>query len=248
LAFEQDADLCTHFDIVFNQRFAHFWDTEPGWSDAALRSEVERRYSFPTIPGVQPEFEDLLEMRYSRFPSSPEFDAISWTEGRLSPDGPQDGTGGAGGSSQPILLAHIDIDNDGKLDTVMKIGFSRGYNWLVSKEYAPAEYIWVWRDSEAANLTLDPRLIAQMPLTERPALVTPSDYQRPFIYHEKTYLARYQLFLRSPGAVESESMSIVELRDGGSTDGSTGRPVLDEATLCRFSMYHAGKSAKRIRK
>jgi hypothetical protein len=57
-------------------------------------------------------------MGYSRQPSSPEFDAITWREGRFGFSTHRD---------RPMLVAELDIDNNGKPDLVIKRSFMEGF-------------------------------------------------------------------------------------------------------------------------
>ncbi|HEY4370020.1 MAG TPA: hypothetical protein VGN07_22495 [Steroidobacteraceae bacterium] len=237
-------ELCSHFDALFNEKFSHLWDTDRAWTNSELRPEVQRRYAFPTLPGLESQLDFTFEMRYSKLPSSREFEAIPWSEGRWSSVGSQDGHGGvAERLVEPVLVARLDIDNDGTIDTVMKVGFTEGYPRLVSPEGASSEYVWVWRGRNVSDLTLDPRLLEKMPIADRPASITPAAYQRPLVYRGRAYLARYQIILRRPDDVKSELMTILELRDNGKIDEAAQRPLFDEETVCRFAMTHVGASA-----
>jgi hypothetical protein len=57
-------------------------------------------------------------MGYSRQPSSPEFEAIKWREGRY---------GFATHRDVPMLVAEFDIDNNGQTDLVLKSSFMVGF-------------------------------------------------------------------------------------------------------------------------
>lgn len=226
LVVNHDPDLCKHMEGVFNRDFTHLWDSGP--QDLLLRSENQPVPAlFPPLPGVEQNREFARTVWHSRYPSSSEFDAINWQLGQMQ--------SGPTVPAEPILVAHFDFDNDGQIDTVAKIGFTRGYGDLTNPNGTNAtEYLYVWRSRP--DVTVDPASLSNEVPQDRPSVVT-GGYMRPFIYKGRVYVARYGLHTTPNRVPEREWMLVGEFKYTGALDPVLGnRPALHESFLCRFQM------------
>ena len=135
LEVNNDETVCRHMEKVYNAYFRQPWKQHPMDSK---EYEENGFYSFPRLPGMDHFADYTAPMRHARRPSSPEFDAVLWREGRridLIPlyipsesrrksieKGYQFNKGGD--RLAPLLIADFDIDNDGKVETVVQDEFN----------------------------------------------------------------------------------------------------------------------------
>lgn len=240
----QDSDLCKRMAGVFNTKFANLWKRDAFSSMDASHYTAGSKYAFPLLPGVSHASRFTFDMSLSRSPSSEEFDAIDWKEGRVTTGSPSASKTPDSETSLPVLIANIDIDNDGSQDTIVKYGFSPGYEHLASGEGLSAEAIVVWRSQVwqlPADLSLW-KLLNSQPATRAP-IVYNAAYLRPFVYNRHTYLARYDFDRLTPegkrrtkGGHPRETMSVVDVRFTGTLNGLTKRPEWTATTLCSYRM------------
>jgi hypothetical protein len=213
-------------------------------TDAAY--SVDSKYAFPLLSGVQHSARTTFDMMYSAWPTSSEFSAIHWMEGRAIQGGcPAGKTCTAASRPEPILIAYFDFDNDGFVDTVIKFGaFFPGYARMSWAE----EGLIVWRGQKLkignmANLW-DLEHPADKGLT--PLIEWYSVYIRPFIYRGVTYVASYEpsfseeasnsLNRYMPPYPIREDMFVEKYSFTGRTEAVTGRPQWTTDTICDFGM------------
>ncbi|MGH8654680.1 MAG: hypothetical protein ACREYE_22065 [Gammaproteobacteria bacterium] len=197
-------------------------------------------YAFPKMPGTEHSPEFAYNMRYSKLPTSPEFDAIEWREGRflLQDDRPQDIT------TQPMLMAEFDIDNDGNIDTVIKKSFMFDYTTWGG---------WDGRDGGADDMVIYPKgeydftgevtlhtLNHGQPGRAKPRIVEGLSL-RPFILEGVTYLSEYRQVWPTQGARHQqypteENMYVLKYRGGGQNLGGGKYTDVDMESICRFRM------------
>lgn len=189
-------DVCRHMTQIFNKRFKTPWDK--GW----LRLEpVPKIFGTPydqvfeRMPGVGYDKKFIFAMLLSKYPTSPEFEAIKWRETRVTWDE----------TDRPALVTQLDIDNDKKLDWIIKYSFmtemttrqglgqnAGGYDSLAiftSDEFDPA-------------IPLNSKQVLQGQIPDRLPRHIDNDigegletYQmRLFIFKGKTYFSAYQAF------------------------------------------------------
>ena len=237
--------VCAHMKEVFDRDFTALWNADPLWSENDARYAADSRYAFPRVPDVGHEGRKTFTMRFSKVPGSPEFDSVGWEEGRALI--------GIGSTPQPILIAHFDFDNDGVVDTVVKVGFNGGYDYVTFGGHVLAESLLVFRGQmiipqgvvKLASLT------DHVPEDHRPVIVN-ATYERPFLYKSRAYVARYDEDLgedddagkRPPYRPLSETMSILTYHFSGSSEPLTGAPQWDAETVCKFSMSQVPSSTK----
>ena len=244
----QDAQnpVCAHTIEVFNRDFSALWDTDR-WSATDANFAADGKYAFPRIKGVEHQEGVTSDMRFSKIPSSPEFDVIPWSEGRavISLQQPP----------VPILMAYFDFDNDGHIDTVIKLGFNRGYDYTTYSGNVFQEYLVVFRGKQVAAQPILNLQLAPVPGEETPVIAN-ATYERPFVYQGRTYVAQYDEDLGSdfdagkkpPYKPISETMTILSYTFSGSTEPTTGKPNWDQKTLCTFSMLQTDISGHKTRK
>src|SRR5882724_10053584 len=181
-----DANLCDHERAILNRDFRRLWEAPPlGLADENHYSESSAG-SFLTRPGASLQQGDRFLVRYSAIPTNSEYSAITWEQGRVidatSEDRPPVGAPSIA-TTRIVLVAHFDFDNDGTMDTVVKDGFSQGYNAMAlgGGNDLFSERLWVWRGrDQAVDAALPwPALVAgNRTSTPNPILVTAS-YVRP---------------------------------------------------------------------
>lgn len=128
---DSQPDLCAHMEAVFNERFRQMWAI-PIPTDAKLSIyDGNSQYAFPLLPGTLHNNTMTNVMMYSKIPTSPEFQAVPWSEGHASAG---DNIRNARGEvvTFSYLIAYFDIDNDGVDDTVVQTQFTRGYSAIVA--------------------------------------------------------------------------------------------------------------------
>jgi hypothetical protein len=245
-------ELCSHMEAVFNRNFQHMW-RDPSLTptlDAVFSSNSE--YAFTLLPGTPHDTRMTVTLRYSKIPSSPEFDAIQWREGHSVVGG---GTGAATDNNNsylsPYLVAYVDIDNDGILDTVVKASFSRGYAWMFSRgsvEAGTGEMLLTYRNAKVDESMPLSELLRGPERLGKPLYIDGS-VLRPFIYQGRTYVASYQQgFGETPtkrslanlkrGVPPHERMFVSAYSFKADVD-TTGTPQWTENTLCAFDMIQS---------
>ncbi|UCV05667.1 hypothetical protein [Dechloromonas denitrificans] len=198
----KDRSLCVHMTQVFNQNFKAPWDRGVG-AEGANPTVFGKPYDqiFERLPEVGFDRESTYEMLLSKFPSSPEFDAVKWKEGMVCyPEGGNEDIC----HPHPMLVAEIDIDNDGHKEWVVKHSFMFKIPTKFVSDAGDEDY------SGEDGLALFPKdgLDLTMPLTlkqlvhgqksgRQPRLLDlkVALQLRPFAYKGKTYLSAYQIVL-----------------------------------------------------
>lgn len=228
--------MCKHMLRVFNDKFNHPWDAplltsytnDPNYSATS-------KYAFPLLPGVKHSTKATFEMRFSAWPTTPEFSAIHWKEGRVAPGGCPAGQVCPGEGPQPILVAYFDFDNDGTVDTVIKSTF----------DPSPlGDTLEVWR-GQVLKISGTPNLwgLEHPQNKELTPIMMSGPYLRPFIFHGITYVASYDSTSISPSGDEPgspaylvrEDMLIERYRFAGWKD-RIGRPEWSSDTVCDLRM------------
>lgn len=246
---DADHDLCVHMDTVFNKFFRDMWDTPPflrGREDYSEKS----KYAYPRLDGIPHISRAVFLLRYAKWPESPEFAAIPWIQGRLAPvkraesQMPQQATRLEQTLAlQRFLIAHVDIDNDGVVDTLIKWHATPDYSYLVHRKSSPF--------SESVNVIKGQRFdwpdqwskeeyFLRFPRDE--IFELEGSFVRPFSVQGRTFVARYNLdrgiddyLVRNPPYKPMESMSVVEVSFPRKSTGEWF-PRLDQRVLCEFTM------------
>jgi len=225
---------------LFNNRFRQPWRNE---MDAKLYAEGGD-YAFSRLPWVLHDDRMTIDMRFSKKPTSPEFDAIAWEEGRAKAGD----SSSAGEVPFPILIAYVDFDNDGRIDTVMKQGFMTHYQYRAgSQNPRGPEQLLVWRGvrKEFSSMPSLWSLMNEASESDKPVLIS-GLHLRLFLYSGQTYVARYSqdwgdsaATVEPPLFPQSESMSILKydseakIQEGGVLTSWIG------TVYCEFQMKAA---------
>lgn len=198
-----DKELCAHMTQVFNQSF------RTPWYKSWLKSEPNpvlfgKPYDqiFARLPGVEFKTKFTWNMLLSKYPSTPEFEAVRWREGRVNY---ADGATPPVYRPYPTLIAEIDIDNDGQKDWVVKHSFMDKMTTYEGWEQAyggddslmifsfdgfdpmmPLTNTQLWHGQKPDRL---PRKIDRN-VTEK----LDTAQLRPFVFNGKTYLSAYQVY------------------------------------------------------
>ena len=216
--------VCQHMHAVYNEHFRRPWD---------FRHLPITTPPFPRLSGVAYDERKALDLIFSAFPSSLEFDAVPWMEGR------------AARRISPTLIAELDIDNDGKPETVIKTSFMLGYSPAHNSAPGGEDTIWIV-DKEHVNLS-EP--LADIDLyksvgEQRPARLAADTFGmpvrsiRPFRLDGVTYLGVYEQEVSREGKRwrTRETMWVMKYRQGGWNKGGGNWEPVQAARLCRFRM------------
>jgi hypothetical protein len=224
----KEAKVCLHMANVYNEHFRRPWDLD----DYPVKTPP-----FPRLPGVEYDELHALTLRFSAFPTSPEFEAVRWHEGRLVTDPKSD-------RSRPMLVARTDIDNDGKPDILVKSAFMRNFSQGVRSVAGGEDFIVILPNDQPQL----PARIARSELYGSPGkdgavlvsystLGFPARSIRPFIYEGITYLAVYEQRLESEQSRSAvyEWMWILKYHAGGWNRGGGWEPLKVDR-VCRLRM------------
>ena len=241
---DHDPVVCKHMLQVFNDKFAHLWDSL-GLTDSNYTADS--KYAFPRLPGVQHSARTTFDMKFSSQPTSSEFSAIHWSEGRVVPGGCAAGqTCPEDSRPEPILVAYFDFDNDGSVDTVIKEGasFFPGYERMSWAQ----EYLIVWRGQKLEITDTSNLWDLEHPQDKKlTPIIMWGAYLRPFIYQGTAYVVSYEpdfgekdgqmnLNRYMPPYPIREDMLIEKYSFMGRTEAVTGRPQWSTSTVCDLEM------------
>ena len=231
--------VCLHMAGVYNKFFKKPFNT--------INDETEYVKSGgvlpPLFPGAQDDLRSFINMRFSFQPTSPEFDAIKWKVGKqIQP-----------GSEQipnkypnfPFIAADIDINNDGKIETVIKNEFMSCY---IPGCYAgDSDVLSIFRkgDIDLMKGPIEWDVFFKGENGHPPLAViygpqSSCDLVRPFIYDGVTYLSCYhQKWIKDYMdfrnlTPDREYTDILKYQ--GVDDLGDGRKPIKAGTVCRFRM------------
>lgn len=227
--------VCGRMQDVLNRNFAYPWKRPPliKYADDPNYGPGSA-FSFPKLPGVVHDDRVTLAMSYSRLPTSAEFEAIGWIEGRV-----RNRVAGSE-TALPILLADIDLDNDGRRESVIKNSFMQDY--YASRGSGGVDMLYVF----PSTMKRLPSLVSWESVLEgemgggKPALITlgpdvPYRLMRPFVFERMTYLMGYQQ--THSAHILGEEMHVVRYLGGGSVRPSSSERTPVQLLLeCVFRM------------
>lgn len=232
--------VCSHMKEVYNQYFKRPFKASTDHADY----EEGGQYALPLLSGVKRDPRLTIKARRSFQPTSPEFEAVKWQEGRTT------GLPDIGITDQPILVANIDIDNDGTVETVIKESFMQGYLPSYRSMLGGEDSLFIFRNGDI-DLTQQPinrrtfydgfvghRLPAQIIgfANSYSARLT-----RLFTYEGVNYLSAYsQAWLKDDAdpyqPPDREYMEVLQYHGGGDNLGKGKWSPLKIDTICRFRM------------
>jgi len=205
----KDAAVCRHMHNVYSEKFVFPWK-RPTLDLAGKNYGQESNYAFPKLPGVTHEPRAALEMSYSRHPTSPEFEAIKWQEGRyrfIEPSGKDHG-------ELPMLIAEFDIDNDGKIETVIKARFMETYYIHRGSGGEDALFVFPKGEVDLSKAIASEILYRPNANDKRPVMISmlpsaPFRLVRPFVVEGVTYLSAYRQEWSEADKIKKESIHIL---------------------------------------
>jgi hypothetical protein len=223
----KQAKVCRHMERVYNDKFRR---------PSSYEDDPISPPAFPRLPGVDYDERKALDLRFSAFPTSAEFDVIQWKEGRIVRDAERN-------ISSPTLVAKADIDNDGQQDVLVKTSFMLSYPLAHRSVPGGEDRLFVLNENQldlSQSVTL--RTFYGHVGQARPALLDNMTLGlgarsiRPFVYGGITYLSIYEQTADSEDKIAQEAMWVLRYHGGGGNlGGGNWEPVrFDE--VCRFRM------------
>lgn len=170
-----DDRLCSHMERVYNDYFSQPWNHRPYFREN-LPAVIVDWYSAPSAPKSETT-RFAFDMRYALHPLSSEFSAVSWKDiVRITRDGLR----------LPTRLTHIDIDNDGKTDTLIQ------YQFFGAGDHRTADDGFVvWRQSPPPEIENGALTHEKLFLDNAPGEHFTARILRLFLRDGVTYLSEY---------------------------------------------------------
>ena len=171
----QDDKVCKHMEGIYNTRFTRPFD--------------HRHVTQVQGIDIPPSKEDKLRLyriKYSLYPTSPEYEAVTW---RLRTYHHSEGNPNFG--QQPTLIAEVDINNDGMKEVAIKSQFFEGHNGFENLDVLRGEF-----DLQKKQLTPKDFSGREGP---QPNSIATCAVTRLFIYQGVTYVHCYDFFRPEPG-------------------------------------------------
>jgi hypothetical protein len=231
--------VCRHMSEVYNRFF------KKPFSTTIDEAEYEKGGgNLPTLlPGAQNDWRSFINMRFSFLPSSPEFDAIKWREGKIK----RPSHGEHVVPNVPFIAADMDISNDGQLETVTKNEFMGCYIPDPRCSDGIADVLFIFRkgdiDLQKGPIEWDTFFKGQggkAPLAVIYGRQSTCALVRPFIYEGITYLSCYhQEWVKDfmdyrNSTPDREYTDILKYQGVEKLPG--GRQPIKAETVCRFRM------------
>lgn len=231
--------LCDHMEEVYNRHFKHPFAVSTDPADFVEGG----RYALPLLLGVTHDPELAKAMALSISPTSPEFDAVKWREGRVQyPNG----------NDQAVMVADVDIDNDGSVDTVVKFFFAQPYlinnplsvdalavyRGVIKPELLPFSInaLYIRQDGVRTPANIGANF-GQVSSSSFPYAIL-----RVFSYDGANYLSAYgRRWIRTSSALKHrwpdlEYIDVLQYHGGGDNLGKEGWSQLKMDTICQFRM------------
>ena len=250
----RDKSMCVHMTQVFNQNFKTPWDRGTGFvgtNPIVFGKQYDQL--FERLPEVKFDKESTYEMLLSKFPSSPEFDAVRWREGRVCyPEGGNEDIC----HPRPMLVAEIDIDNDGQREWVVKHAFmfkipTKFVSDAGDEDYSGEDGLAIFPKDGldlTKSLTLKQLVYGQKP-SRQPLLldIKVALQLRPFVYEGETYLSAYQAVFDDENTLpkkhpshqlypDREYMNILRVLKGGKRLEGQIIETANTERVCRIRM------------
>lgn len=215
--------VCRQLGKLYNDTFRQPWNFRDVFGGRLPQTDG---HYYPHMPERWTQDQLFLwDMRYSIYPTSPEFESIQWTQATKS-----------GRNRSPVRIAEFDIDNDGTVEHVVQDSFyGSGDSRNATDGFGV--YATTLASSRAAMQGIAFRML------ERPRETFAGDIIRPFVLDGLTYLSEYE------AAFGSESWPLfrhdppekmwVKRYLGGQPMGQ----AMNATTVCEFDM-HRDESSK----
>lgn len=222
----KQAKVCRHMQRVYNDKFRRPWS----FQDHPISTPP-----FPRLPGVDYDERKALDLRFSAFPTSREFDAIQWREGRIVADVRRNIT-------TPTLVAEADVDNDGQQEVLVKIALMLSYAPAHRSVPGGEDQVFVLnKDQLDVNQSVTSKTFYGHVGQKRPAFLSYMTLGlgarsiRPFVYDGITYLSVYEQRANSEDKLDETMWVLRYHRGGGNLGGGNWEPVLADR-VCRLRM------------
>lgn len=257
-------DVCRHMTKVFNTRFRTPWDK--GWLRLESVPKINGiRYDqvFERMPGVEYDKGFVFDMLLSKYPTSPEFEAVKWVETRGYVDGYDSRTLKKLTKPFPVLITKLDIDNDGQPDWVVKGNFMRMPSRDDDLNFGGHDGLVLFREDafDPATAVIESQTVPWY-INASSAFNDATYHQlRPFIYQQTTYVAGYRAIwedrpdrrtdrhsvLPIQLFPDEEYMNVLRVLPGGGETLGPYSSVLATKTevVCRIRMIMQKKPIKR---
>lgn len=255
---DNDPTVCQHMEKVYNAFFRQQWATHRSDSKAY---DPGGFYSFPKYPGVEEFSYSTWGDSYSRRPSSPEFDAVPWRSAlyidRSPPDAPSLSVCEEYRKEKKmgpkhihcffsLLIADFDIDNDGRVETVLKDMFMTGDPLYEHHSYDhyyifPQGTVDPWQFAYGAQFMDQYQKFGAWPRT----LSIEMFMVRPFILNGMSYLSSYRRWWKNEeehedpkffGDPDREYMEIYKVRSELTPKTEYSPAQYETDLICRFNM------------
>jgi hypothetical protein len=185
----QDKPLCTHMTKVFNKDFKAPWNIGYlGLNPNPVTKGKPLNQVFERLPGVEYNERFTFGMIYSKYPITPEFEAIHWREGRYcSRSGNLECD-----TMRPMLMAQFDIDNDGKQDWILKKSFMKDIlSW--ESQHGLGDVLVIFQgDQFDPSLPIESKELWYGQKGNGPSRYLKDALLRPFVFESNAYIAAYQ--------------------------------------------------------
>lgn len=246
----KSAALCQHMAGVYRENFKHPWHHESKSSaDGAKYFGMLPHELFKALDGVPQTPSDSFDLLLNKRPTSAEFDAVPWLEGRMKINSYYSPALTPRREFAPILISSIDVDNDGRSEYFVKLGFmaSQPRNGLFGWGSAPIDAIRIY-DGEAVKNTDFSRfesrkhqentVLSEIFRTNaNTTFIRPLRYQGRWYFH--AYHTKWPEVETTHGLPSKESIEIFQI-DRGGAEGAPRR-----MSMCVFDVSTMNKHGRR---
>jgi hypothetical protein len=234
--------LCGHVHRVLSSNFKTPWERPPLDLGKDSPYGIHGSYAFDKLAGVEHDNRTAFRMGYAKLPTSGDFQAIAWREGRyrfVESSGKDHG-------DLPFLVAEFDIDNDGHAETVVKTSFMTNY-WPSHRSVEGGEdTLFIFR---GGSLDLSRKLDSGAFYKGQDGKQSPAMLQlgnarlvRPFMTNGVVYLLTYQQEwkggeFRGSNRIRNEFMNVLLYRSGRENLGGGKWSPVQTDLVCRYRMH-----------
>ena len=240
--------VCRRMLEVYNREFAYPWKTPAmaGTGNPDRAYGPDGRFSFPRLRGVVHDDRATWIMRYSKLPTSPEFTSTAWSEGRYRVSTSLS----ANHANQPFLVGEVDIDNDGRPETLVKSSFMQNFWPSHDSVEGGEDTIFVFREGDIdLNKTIKFQDFFNGQAGKRKPIMISGSYERrlirPFVFDRIVYLSAYEQdwedgeYSGPDTRLLGEYVNVFRYRGGGENLGGGNWSPLDLERICRYRMVAA---------
>lgn len=242
--------LCQHMAVVYREKFKHPWHQESKkWGDGDKYFGKSPGELVTAFDGVVQTSEDSFHLLLNLRPTSAEFDAVPWVEGRIKRGKITWVDPKYYSELQPMLAAKIDVDNDGQDEYFVKDSFltsmPRNGNFGWGRAATDSIYIFDgWRVQHADFSRFDhlrhqenPALSEIFRTDSNTTFIRPLKYKGRWYFH--AYHTKWPEVETTHGLPSKESIEIFQI-DRGGAEGAPRR-----MSMCVFDVSTMKKHGRR---